>query len=122
MIIQTRVDFQHEKVGKVGIFSLSGKLSANHEDDLKVILMRALYASERAVINFKDISTIDHSCINLLKKAYCTSLRLKRPFIMTGLPQGYEEMISACNENLDGSIHFNASHSLHQTSHETSRF
>jgi anti-anti-sigma regulatory factor len=101
MTTDSKIDLAYEKSGGVGIYSLSGRLTAEQEDDLKIMLMKALYCTERAVINLKDITTIDHSCLKLLRNAYCTSLRLKNPVIMTGIPQDYADRIFQCNEKQD---------------------
>jgi anti-anti-sigma regulatory factor len=98
MITRTKINFHYEENGGVGIFSLSGELTVNYEDDLKIVLMRALYGTERAVVNFKDVSKIDHSCIKLVKKAYCTSLRLRNPIIITGVPQEHIDRVFDCED------------------------
>jgi anti-anti-sigma regulatory factor len=93
MITQTKINLHYEENCGVGIFSLSGELTADQEDDLKIMLMRALYSTERAVVNFKDVSKINHSSIKLLKNAYCTSIRLRNPIIITGIPQEYIDRV-----------------------------
>lgn len=97
MMLQTKIDLQYENSGGVGIFSLSGELTGDREDDLKLVLMRALYSTERAVIDFKNVSIIDDSCITLLKNAYCTSVRLRSPIIMTGISPQCAETIFECS-------------------------
>jgi anti-anti-sigma regulatory factor len=99
MITQTKINLHYEENGGVGIFSLSGELTVDQEDDLKIVLMRALYGTERAVVNFKDVLKINHSCIKLLKNAYCTSIRLRNPIIITGIPQEYIDRVFDCEEN-----------------------
>lgn len=103
---------QYEINKGIGIYSLSGKLTSRHEDDLKIVLMRALYNTERAVINLKEVSNIDESCLDLLKNAYCTSLRLKNPVIMTGIAREYADRIFKCDEKSDGDMPVAAGRSL----------
>lgn len=98
MLTQTNINLHYEENGVVGIFSLSGELTADQEDDLKIMLMRALYRTERAVVNFKDVSKINNSCIKLLNNAYCTSIRLRNPIIITGIPQEYIDRVFHCEE------------------------
>lgn len=78
MMIQKTIDLEYENNNGVGIYFLVGELTEHQEDDLKLILMRALYNTERAVINLKNVSLIGNSCLKLLNNAYCTSIRLKR--------------------------------------------
>ena len=98
MLTRTKINLHYEESGGVGIFSLSGELTADHEDDLKIVLMRALYSNERAVVNFKDVSKIDHYCIKLVKNAYCTSIRLRNPIIITGIPQEHIDQVFDCED------------------------
>jgi len=118
MIKETKIHLEFEKNGGVGIFSLSGELTNDHEDDLEMVLMKALYSTERAVVNFKDVTKIDDSCVNLLRKAYCTSIRLKSPIIMTGIPQEYADGIFQCNEKQERNFHLRTDHSLNFTGKE----
>jgi anti-anti-sigma regulatory factor len=78
-----------ERVGSVGIFNFSGELTREHEDNLKIALMRALHSTDRAVLNFKKVSLIDRDCLQLIKEAYYASVRLKNPLILTNLQQDY---------------------------------
>jgi anti-anti-sigma regulatory factor len=112
MIKESTIDSHYEKNDGVGIYSVSGRLTAEQEGDLKMILMKALYSTERAVINFRDITEIDNSCLRLLRNAYCTSIHLKSPIIMTGIPQEYADGIFQCNEKKDRNIHLYTDHSL----------
>jgi anti-anti-sigma regulatory factor len=122
MIIQKTVDMQYEENGDVGIYNLSGRLTTEREDDLKLLLMKALYRTDRAVVNLRDVTTIDHSCIRLLNKAYCTSIRLKSPIIITGAPQEYVDWIFECHEKKDGNFHLFSDYSLMLTEKEFNRF
>jgi anti-anti-sigma regulatory factor len=78
-----------EQIGSVGIFDFSGELTLEHEDNLKIALMRALHSLDRAVLNFKTVTLIDRTCLQLIKEAYYTSVRLKNPLILINLQQNY---------------------------------
>lgn len=79
----------YEQIGAVGIFDFSGELTCEHEDNLKLALMRALHGMDRAVLNFKTVTLIDGTCLQLIKEAYYTSVRLKNPLILINLQQNY---------------------------------
>jgi anti-anti-sigma regulatory factor len=91
-----KINYTFEQVGNVGIYNLTGELTTDHEDDLKLILMRAIHSIDRAVFNLKKVTSIDLKCLKLLKKAYCTSLRLKSPIILTEVPHHYISEIYNC--------------------------
>ncbi len=75
---------QHDNVG---IFTFHGELTDLHTENLQLILIRAIHGIDRAVLNFKTVTRIDTSCLKLLRTAYCTSLRLKNPLILTEVPE-----------------------------------
>ena len=83
------MDFIFEQLGSVGIFNLTGELTEEHEDELYMLLMRAIHSDGRSVLNLKRVTKIDLTCQKLLEKAYCASIRLKNPIILTELPEQY---------------------------------
>lgn len=92
-----KINFTFEQFNNVGIFNLIGDLSAEHEDELKLLLMRAIHGMDRAVLNLKKVTSIDITCFSLLRKAYCTSLKLKSPIIITEVPPHYISEIYKCD-------------------------
>ena len=86
-----------EELDNVGIFTFKGEITTTQEDDLKMLLMRAIHGIDRAVLNFRKVTRIDIVCRELLRKAYCTSIRLKNPIIMTEVPKNYLSEIFNCN-------------------------
>lgn len=84
-----KINFTFEQFNNVGIFNLIGELTAEHEDELKLLLMRAIHSMDRAVLNMKRVTRINLTCLNLLRKGYCTSIRLKSPIIITEVPANY---------------------------------
>jgi anti-anti-sigma regulatory factor len=92
-----KINFTFEQFNNVGIFNLIGELSTEHEDELKLLLMRAIHSMDRAVLNMKKVTSIDITCFSLLRKAYCTSLRLKSPIIITDIPVNYISEIYKCD-------------------------
>lgn len=92
-----KINFTYEQFNNVGIFNLNGELTSEHEDELKLLLMRAIHGVDRAVLNMKKVTRIDGTCFNLLRKAYCTSLRLKSPIILTEVPKDYINGIYKCD-------------------------
>jgi anti-anti-sigma regulatory factor len=122
MISQKTIDMQYEENGEVGIYHFSGMLTADQEDDLKLLLMKALYSTDRAVVNLKDVTNIDQSCLTLLNKAYCTSIRLKSPIIITGIPQEYTDRIFECREKQHMNFHLITDHPLMVAGQEFDRF
>ncbi|MEW6599996.1 MAG: hypothetical protein AB1499_03410 [Nitrospirota bacterium] len=91
------INFTFEKFNNIGIFNLTGDLTSEHEDDLKLLLMRAIHGMDRAVLNLKKVTSIDWTCRQLLRKAYCTSLRLKSPMIIMDVPARYMTEIYECD-------------------------
>lgn len=81
--------YKFETSGNVGIFTLNGELHAEHEDELTMLLMKALHGIERAVVNLKKVTRISNTCLQLFNKAYHTSVRLRNPLIFTEVPQKY---------------------------------
>lgn len=92
------MDVSFEKLGSVGIFTFEGALTAGHENDLQMILMNAIHGIDRAVLNFRKVTSIDHTCRKLLRKAYCTSVRLKNPIILTEVPGNCLAEIFDCSD------------------------
>lgn len=88
------MDLVFEQIGKVGIFKFSGELTGEHEDTLKIALMRAIHSNDRAVLNFQDVTKIDSTCRQLLRQAYNTSVRLNNPLIMLNLDKNYQATVS----------------------------
>ena len=112
MIAQTKIQYTFEQNENVGIFNFFNAITSNQEDDLKIILMRAIYSIDRAVLNFRRVSRIDQSCIKLLRKAYCTSLRLKNPIILTEIPDKYISALFDCEDGQTESFAFMQNSSL----------
>jgi len=96
-VVNNKINFTFEQFSNVGIFNLNGELTAEHEDELQLLLMRAIHGMDRAVLNMKKVTRIDCTCFNLLRKAYCTSLRLKSPIIITEVPRDYINEIYKCD-------------------------
>jgi hypothetical protein len=44
---------------------------------------------DRAVLNFKKVAWIDPKCLQLIRQAYFTSVRMKKPLILADVPQNY---------------------------------
>ncbi|RJQ23268.1 MAG: hypothetical protein C4560_00940 [Nitrospiraceae bacterium] len=76
---------EFEQFDSVGVFTFCGELTREYEDELKLVLMRAIHGIDRSVLKFNNVRRIDRKCTRLLKQAYRTSIRLKSPFIITGL-------------------------------------
>lgn len=102
MILSTSLHYTFEKLGNIGVFAFSGKLTGHNKNDLEALLMRAIHSLDRAVLNFKSVSKIEHSCLNLLKMAYVASLRMKNPLILTEVPGEYQKELMSCEM---GNIH-----------------
>ncbi len=91
------MSYKFEQSGNIGIFDLNGELSSEHENDLSALLLKAIYGIERAVLNLKEVTKISTSCLQLLNRGYCTSLRLKRPIILTAVPKRYISGLYNCD-------------------------
>jgi anti-anti-sigma regulatory factor len=87
---------KHESFEHVGIFIISGDMNSDHEDNLKLLLMKAVNGVNRSVLNLRGVNRISSNCLKLLNKAYCTSLRLKNPIIMTEIHETYQSEIFSC--------------------------
>jgi len=91
-----------EQVDTVGVFNFSGELTREHEDNLKIALMKAIHGTDKAVLSFKKVTRIDLKCLQLLKQAYFTSIRLRNPLILTNLHQDYLKKVSHhIDDNVD---------------------
>ena len=84
-----KMNFTFEQFDNVVIFNLTGELTAEHEDELYLLLMRAIHSEGRSVLNLKKVTRIDLACLKLLEKACATSIRLKNAIILTELPKHY---------------------------------
>lgn len=91
-----------EELGKIGIFTFRGELTTGQEDDLQMLLMKAIHGIERSVLNFRKVTKIDITCREILRRAYCTSVRLKNPIIMTEIPKSYLPEILNCSADNTG--------------------
>ncbi|UCH82219.1 MAG: hypothetical protein JSW20_06180 [Nitrospiraceae bacterium] len=87
---------RHESSEHIEIFYLSGDINTDSEDNLKLLLMKAVHSLNRSVINFRDITYINHKSLKLLNKAYHTSIRLNNKIIMTEIPRNYISEIFYC--------------------------
>ena len=83
------MNYTFEQSGRVGIFTFTGELTSKYDDSLKLLLMKAIHSIDRAVLNFKSVSKIDLKCLQLIRTAYCTSVRLKNPIILTEIPKNH---------------------------------
>lgn len=92
-----KITYTFEQCGTVGVFRLKGSISTDSEDDLKLLLMKAIHGVERCVLNLKDVTSVDARCLRLLKNAYCTSLRLKNPIILTDVPPAFASELYRCD-------------------------
>lgn len=88
------MDFNYTQLDNLGIFKFNCELTAEIENDLGIVLMKAIYSIERAVLNLKNVTRIDHNCLQLIKKACQISIRLKRPLILTSIPEHYLQVLS----------------------------
>jgi len=98
---------KHESFENVGIFTIIGDISSEHEDNLKMLLMKAVNGISRPVLNLRGVNKISSNCLKLLNKAYCTSLRLKNPIIMTEVPEMYLPEIFSCKSLHSDVVRFN---------------
>lgn len=88
------MEFTFEQIGTLGIFNFKGELTQPYEDNLKLTLMKAIHSIDRAILNFSKVNIIDHKCFQLLRQAYYTSVRLKKPLILIDLDRGYLERLA----------------------------
>ena len=93
-----------EQHGNTGIYNFNGTIADRCENDLKDLLIQAIHRMDRAVLNFKNVTKIDEKCRNLLKTAYCTSLRLRNPLILTNVPKVYLPDLFNCNLQTDADL------------------
>ncbi|RJQ45032.1 MAG: hypothetical protein C4538_09165 [Nitrospiraceae bacterium] len=100
------MEITFEQIGKVGIFNFSGQLTGEHEDKLKIALMRAIHSIDRAVLNFQKVTQIDRTCLQLLKEAYFTSVRLSNPLILLHLHENYLKKVSGLNSEVNADYIF----------------
>ena len=91
-----KIHYTYEEFGNTGVFYISGDLTDEHEDELQLLLMRAIHSLKRAVLNLKKVTQIKPGSLALLRKAYCTSIRLKNPLILTQVPENYIAEIYNC--------------------------
>ncbi len=112
-----------EDFGNVGVFTFNGEITSKHEDDLKIILMKAIHGIDRAILNFKKVSKIDLRCIQLFNRAYCTSIRLKNPIILTEIPGNYLPEIFNCRitDNINYSRNINLLSGFDKTAYKKER-
>jgi anti-anti-sigma regulatory factor len=97
MSLIKNLPYKLERSGNIGIFAFNGELSSEHENDLTLILMKAIHNSDRAVLNLKEVTKINSTCLQLLNTAYCTSIRLKKPLILTEVPKKYLSDMYNCS-------------------------
>jgi anti-anti-sigma regulatory factor len=79
------IGFKFIQSGDTGIYTFDGELTAEYVDDLKRLLMVAMYRSENIIIDLRGVNRIDLPCSRLLKMAYDTSKRLQKIFLLNGI-------------------------------------
>jgi anti-anti-sigma regulatory factor len=88
--VHKEMNYGFESKAGFGIVTFSSDLTKKNEKDLVQLLMRAIHGIDRVILNMRNVVNIDAACMKLLKKAYHTSLRLKKPLIVTGLSVNYQ--------------------------------
>ncbi len=90
------MDYAFKQTEGIGIYSFNGELTKKNKETLQLLLLRAIHSIDRVVFNFKNVGKIDAQCLELLRRAYCTSVRLNNPVIMTYIPTFYMSEILRC--------------------------
>jgi ABC-type transporter Mla MlaB component len=91
-----KIQYIYEEFSNTGVFYISGDLTDEQEDELQLLLMRAIHSLDRAVLNLEKVTKIKPGSLALLRNAYCTSIRLKNPLILTQIPENYISEIYNC--------------------------
>ncbi len=71
--------------GGIGILTLDGKLTSEHQDELKTLLMKALHNFDHIVLNLGRVASIDLTCNDLLCSAYKKSIELDKSMRLVGI-------------------------------------
>lgn len=103
--MKQNIHYIYEEFDSTGIFYISGDLTDEHENELQLLLMRAIHSFDRAVFNLKNVSRINAGCLTLMRKAYCTSIRLRNPLILTQVPEQYISEIYNCRMSGQSDAH-----------------
>ena len=93
-----KIKYTLKKLNDIGFITFSGELTKEHENDLAILMMRAIHSNERVVLNFKKVTRIDSQCMQIFRKAYSLSNRLKNPLIINELQEEYHTELFSCLE------------------------
>lgn len=78
------MDYRYENSGETGILTFKGELNAQCSDALMEVLMMSLGNSEHLVVDLERVTSLDPSCVKLLRIACKTSALLKKRVTLTG--------------------------------------
>lgn len=77
--------FKNKPSGDIGIYTVNGEITIENQDELALILMKAIHGMDFAIFDLSGVTRIDTVCCRLLDKAYNISARFKKPLILTGI-------------------------------------
>lgn len=97
--------FKFKRSDYIGVLTFGGELTSEHEDELKSILMSALNTLDYVVLNFSEVTVVDHACSQLIRSAYQASLRLKKRIKLIGM---HPELFGHTVEYKDRLFKFNS--------------
>ncbi len=88
------IDFKMEDSGNIGVLTMDGELTIQCADELKTVLIRSLDNVEHVVLNFKEVTEMDLSCLQLFCSACRTSAGLNKRLTLTGNhPEAFKRAI-----------------------------
>ncbi|MBI4849662.1 MAG: hypothetical protein HY808_14020 [Nitrospirae bacterium] len=77
--------FKNKPSGDIGIYTINGEITVKNQDELALILMKAIHGMDFAIFDLSGVTRIDTLCCRLLDKACNISARFKKPLILTGI-------------------------------------
>ncbi|MCP4754601.1 MAG: STAS domain-containing protein [Proteobacteria bacterium] len=88
------MDFNVDESGSRGILSLEGDLTIQKAADLKKHLTDSLELTEHCILDLKQVTMVDLSCVQLFYSAYRTALSLnKRISLLGDCPEVFKRAI-----------------------------
>ena len=72
------LNFNIKQNGNSAVLTLSGELTVDHADELKIALLNMIGLSDQVIVNLENIDKADITCLQLLCSAHKTCSLLKK--------------------------------------------
>lgn len=106
-----------DRSGEEAILTLSGDVTLEHADEMRLALIKALIDNGIVILAFGSLTRVDLSCLQLLCSAHRSAVRMNKRFVFSGSwPELFKQCVedagyvrcSGCHRDMDNSCLWNA--------------